>query len=276
MAIKKYLRAIWAENIKEWKIELSYKVDFLRTFIDPIVYLLPYLLYGTAIVGGRHSEALKRLTGISDIISFILLGYIFIGFMNMALWAMGFSLRKEQYYGTLEQVFATPVPRWVFTLGMAFHSTIHQTLILLCQIIIINLLFTLHFNISGILPSLIVIALMLLSLYGFGMIIASLTLILKQGWLISEALSGIMMVITPLAYPLAVLPIFLRKIAYFSPSTYGIIATRYFLLNEKLEIPLLTIYLRLFLLSIIWITIGLILFYLIDKKTRQSGTLHTY
>lgn len=274
--IKKYLRAIWAENIKEWKIELSYKTDFLRTFIDPIIYLLPYLLYGMAIVGGRESQELKRLTGMGDIVSFILLGYIFIGFMNMALWAMGFSLRKEQYYGTLEQVFSTPVPRWVFTLGMALHSTLHQTLILLFQIIIINLIFTLRFNLSGILPSLIVIALMILSLYGFGMMIAGLTLILKQGWLVSEALSGIMMVITPIAYPLAVLPIFLKKASFFIPSTYGIIATRHFLLKEKLEIPLSAIYLRLFLLTIIWISFGLIVFYLIDKKTRKTGTLHTY
>ncbi|MCX7837605.1 MAG: hypothetical protein N2323_06660, partial [candidate division WOR-3 bacterium] len=119
-------------------------------------------------------------------------------------------------------------------------------------------------------------ALMILSLYGFGMMIAGLTLILKQGWLVSEALSGIMMVITPIAYPLAVLPIFLRKASYFIPSTYGIIGTRHFLLNERLEIPLTTIYLRLFLLTIVWISFGLIVFYLIDKKTRKTGTLHTY
>jgi|UniRef100_A0A7V5XZD3 ABC-2 type transport system permease protein len=272
----KYLKAIWAENVKEWKIELSYKADFLRTFIDPIVYLLPYLLYGQAIVGGRFSRQLEKLTGISDIISFILLGYIFIGFMNMALWAMGFSLRKEQYYGTLEHVFATPVPRWVFTLGMALHSTLHQTLILLFQIIFINLIFRLYFNISGILPSLIAIALMLLSLYGFGMMVAGLTLTLKQGWLVSEALSGIMMVITPIAYPLAILPIFLRKLSYFVPTTYGIIATRHFLLKENLNLPLSIIYFRLFLLTIIWILFGLTIFYLIDKRVRKSGTLHTY
>jgi ABC-2 type transport system permease protein len=272
----KYLKAIWAENVKEWKIELSYKADFLRTFIDPIVYLLPYLLYGQAIVGGRFSRQLEKLTGISDIISFILLGYIFIGFMNMALWAMGFSLRKEQYYGTLEHVFATPVPRWVFTLGMALHSTLHQTLILLFQIIFVNLIFRLYFNISGILPSLIAIALMLLSLYGFGMMVAGLTLTLKQGWLVSEALSGIMMVITPIAYPLAILPIFLRKLSYFVPTTYGIIATRHFLLKENLNLPLSIIYFRLFLLTIIWILFGLTIFYLIDKRVRKSGTLHTY
>jgi len=272
----KYLKAIWAENVKEWKIELSYKADFLRTFIDPIVYLLPYLLYGQAIVGGRFSSQLEKLTGISDIISFILLGYIFIGFMNMALWAMGFSLRKEQYYGTLEQVFATPVPRWVFTLGMALHSTLHQTLILLFQIIFVNLIFRLYFNISGLLPSLIAIALMLLSLYGFGMMVAGLTLTLKQGWLISEALSGIMMVITPIAYPLAILPIFLKKLSYFVPTTYGIIATRHFLLKENLDFPLSLIYFRLFLLTIIWLFFGLIVFYIIDKRVRKSGTLHTY
>ena len=56
-----YARAIWAENIKEWKIELCYKADFARTLVDPVVFLLPYLLYGVALVGGRQSEHLKEL-----------------------------------------------------------------------------------------------------------------------------------------------------------------------------------------------------------------------
>jgi len=108
------------------------------------------------------------------------------------------------------------------------------------------------------------------------MMVAGLTLTLKQGWLISEALSGIMMVITPIAYPLAILPIFLKKLSYFVPTTYGIIATRHFLLKENLDFPLSVIYFRLFLLTIIWLFFGLIVFYIIDKKVRKSGTLHTY
>ncbi len=193
--IVSYLRAIWAENVKEWKLELAYKADFIRSLIDPLVYLLPHLLYGIAIVGGRSSSHLAKLAGSSDIITFVILGYIFIGFLNMALWAMGFSLRKEQYYGTLESVFAAPVPRWVFALGMAAHSTLHQSLIVIFQLVVMYLIFTFTAKDGGILPSLGLIALMLFALYGLGMMVAALTLVFKQGWLISEALSSILMVI---------------------------------------------------------------------------------
>jgi ABC-2 type transport system permease protein len=271
-----YLQAIWAENIKEWKIELTYKADFVRGLIDPLVYVLPYLLYGIALVGGRNSPSLAKLTGTGDLITFVTLGYIFIGFLNMALWAMGFSLRKEQYYGTLEAVFAAPVPRWVFALGMAAHSTMHQGLMISIQLIVISLVFKLTVNAGGIVPSLAVVGVMLIALYGFGMMVASLTLIFKQGWLISEALSALIMVITPIAYPLAVLPIFMQKAAMTLPTTYGILTVRHFLVGEKMGFSVASSFLRLAGLGVIWVAFGLIVFAFIDKKTRSSGTLAHY
>jgi|UniRef100_A0A7C3YS87 ABC-2 type transport system permease protein len=271
-----YLRAIWAENIKEWKLELAYKADFVRGLIDPLVYLLPHLFYGIAIVGGRSSPFLEKLSGSGDIISFVILGYIFIGFLNMALWAMGFSLRKEQFHGTLEAVFASPVPRWVFALGMACHSTLHQSIIVIFQLVVMYFIFSFTVKVSGILPSLLIIALMLFALYGFGMMVAALTLIFKQGWLVSEALSGIMMVITPIAYPLAVLPVFMQKAALFVPATYGVLGVRHFLIGERLPFSPLSLFLRLLLLCLIWITFGILVFNLIDRYTRRQGILQTY
>ncbi|MEO0115627.1 MAG: ABC transporter permease [candidate division WOR-3 bacterium] len=271
-----YLRAIWAENIKEWKIELTYKADFLRGLIDPLVYVLPYLLYGIALVGGRNSQSLEKLTGTGDLITFVTLGYIFIGFLNMALWAMGFSLRKEQYWGTLEAVFAAPVPRWVYALGMAVHSTMHQGLMIALQLIVISLVFKLSVNISGIVPSLAVVGVMLIALYGLGMMIASLTLIFKQGWLISEALSSLIMIVTPIAYPLAVLPIVMQKVAMVLPTTYGILTVRHFLIGEKMGFSVATSFFRLLILCVLWVAFGLIVFAFIDKKTRSSGTLAHY
>jgi len=274
--VRHYARAIWAENIKEWKLELCYKADFVRTLIDPVIFLLPYLLYGVALVGGRNSENLKELVGTSDIITFVTLGYIFIGFMNMALWAMGFSLRKEQYYGTLESVFASPVPRWVFTLGMSCHSILHQGLIILVQLGAIFAVFSITVNPSGILPSLLIVALMLVALYGIGMMMASTTLVFKQGWIVSEILASIVMVITPIAYPLAVLPVFLQKAALAVPTTYGILGVRHFLLGEQMGFSVGTAFLRLALLCVAWVVFGLVIFALIDRYTRRSGTLSHY
>uniref|UniRef100_A0A7V3V096 Transport permease protein n=1 Tax=candidate division WOR-3 bacterium TaxID=2052148 RepID=A0A7V3V096_UNCW3 len=274
--LRHYGSAVWAENIKEWKLELTYKADFARGLIDPVVYLLPYLLYGVALVGGRNSENLKRLVGTSDIITFITLGYVFIGFLNMALWAMGFSLRKEQFYGTLESVFAAPVPRWVFTMGMALHSILHQLLMICVQLIFILAIFSLKLNPIGIIPTLLVIALMLIALYGIGMFMASFTLIFKQGWLVSEALASILMVLTPIAYPLAVLPVFMQKLALFVPTTYGILTARHFLTGEQIDFTLTEALFRLGLLSLLWVAFGLAVFALIERQTRRAGTLSHY
>jgi len=274
--LRHYAAAVWAENIKEWKLELTYKADFARSLIDPVVYLLPYLLYGVALVGGRQSANLEKLVGTSDLVTFVTLGYIFIGFLNMALWAMGFSLRKEQYYGTLESVFAAPVPRWVFTMGMSAHSILHQLLMIVVQIVFIMLVFSLTIKPAGLLPSLGIVGLMLIAMYGIGMLMASLTLIFKQGWLISEALASILMVITPIAYPLAVLPVFLQKAALVVPTTYGILTVRHFLLGERLGFSIADAFLRVALLGVVWVSFGLVVFTLIDKSTRRSGTLSHY
>jgi ABC-2 type transport system permease protein len=274
--LRHYANAVWAENIKEWKLELTYPLDFVRSLIDPVVYLLPYVLYGVALVGGRFSPNLQKLVGTSDIVSFITIGYVFIGFMNMALWAMGFSLRKEQMYGTLEAVFAAPVPRWVFTMGMSMHSILHQFLMIAVQVVFILAVFSLKVNPLGLLPSLAMIGLMLVALYGIGMIMASTTLIFKQGWLISEALGSLLMVVTPIAYPLAVLPVFMQKVALAVPTTYGILAARHFLIGEQMGFSVGTAFLRVAVLCVLWVVFGLVVFTLIDKYTRRSGTLSHY
>jgi ABC-2 type transport system permease protein len=271
-----YLRAINAENIKEWKIELTYKPDFIRQFFEPFVYLFPYFLYGFALLGGRYSEHLKSMTGISDMVAYTFIGYLFIGFLNTACWAMGFSLRKEQWFGTLETIFVAPVPRWVYVAGMALHSTCHQGLIMLIQAVVITTFFAIVLQMSGIFVTLVVVLLMLLGLYGLGIIVAGLTIALKQWWVVSEALSTLIVVVTPIAYPLAVLPLVLRRASMFLPTTYGIIGVRHLLLGEELVVSLPTIFLRLTLILVVWLTFGMIVFLIMDRYGRRKGSLSIY
>ncbi len=273
---KIYLVAMWAECIKEWKIELTYKADFIRGLIEPFIYVLPYLLFGIALVGGRQSAALLKIAGTGDIVTFVVIGYIFMGFLNTALWAMGFALRKEQFYGTLEAVFVTPIPRWVFVGGMAMHSTMHQGLIILAQLLLLSIFFRLIFNINGVFPGMSIIGLMLIALYGIGTMMAALALIFKEGWIVSQVLSSVINVITPVAYPLAILPLFLQKAALLFPTTYGIITIRHFLIGEKLPFSVTASFIRLSLLTIFWVTFGLVVFTIIDRKTRREGTLGHY
>ncbi|MFQ6089612.1 MAG: ABC transporter permease [Candidatus Methanofastidiosia archaeon] len=271
-----YARAVNAENVKEWRIELSYRVDFVRGMLEPLIYVLPFLLYGIAITGGRFSENLLKLTGTGDMITYTVIGYLFMGFLNTAVWGMGYALRKEQFYGTLESIFVAPVPRWVYVLGMAFHSTFHQSLIIGFQIILIYGIFGLYLKISGLLPSLLIVAVMMLALYGLGIMVSALTLIFKEGWIVSEILHSVITIVTPIAYPLAVLPTFLQKLSTAFPTTYGILGIRHYLMGEVIGFSIFEIFSRMILLAILWIGFGLFIFNIVDRKVRREGTLGEY
>ena len=276
MNLRHYLRAINAENIKEWKIELTYRVDFIRGLFEPLFYVLPAILYGMAIVGGRYSENLEKLTGTGNLITYTVIGYVFMGFLETAVWGMGFALRKEQWYGTIEQVFAAPVPRWVYVMGMALHSTMHQGLIIIMQSVVIYFIFGLVLDIGGILPSLLIIGIMMISLYGLGILLSSLVLIFKEGWIISEILYSFMIIVTPIAYPLAVLPSILQKISMYMPTTYGISTIRHFLIGESLGFSVFDAVLRLLVIGVLWVIFGLFIFNIVDRRVRNKGELGTY
>jgi ABC-type polysaccharide/polyol phosphate export permease len=102
------------------------------------------------------------------------------------------------------------------------------------------------------------------------------TIALKQWWVVSEALSTLIVVVTPIAYPLVVLPIVLRKVSMFLPTTYGIMGVRHFLLGEQLVVSLPAIFLRLLIILFVWLFFGMCVFLFMDRYGRKRGSLAIY
>lgn len=274
--LKAELRAIWECNIKEWKIELAYPINFIRQCIEPLIFLLPFLIYGLVLIGGRFSETLMQLVGTGDIVTYIFTGYMVMGFIGTAVWAMGFSIRKEQWYGTLESIYVTPTSRLSLVLGMALHSVVHQSIGTLLEFAVIYAVFGLVLKIEGILPALLIFALMMLALGGFGIFISSLALIFKEGWIISEGFYSILMILSPVAYPLTVLPNIAQQVSTVFPTAPALVGMRSFLIENYTPEILGNIFLHLLLLDAAWILFGIFIFYLTDSYVRKRGTLGKY
>jgi len=274
--LKAELKAVWQSNIKDWKIEFAYPVSFIRQLISPLVFLLPFLLYGLALVGGRYSPNLKQLVGTGDVVAFIFTGYIMMGFIGTAVWAMGFSIRRERWFGTLEAIYVTPSSRLGQVLGMALHSTVHQILGTIIQFIVIYLTFGLALKIEGILPALAIFALMMLALYGFGIVISALGLILKEGWVVSDSLYSIMMILSPVAYPLAVLPTVAQQASYLFPTAPALIGMRSFLIENYQPEVAGNVFLHLLGLGAAWILFGIVVFRITDVYVRKRGMLKKF
>ncbi|MCZ2809258.1 MAG: ABC transporter permease [Candidatus Bathyarchaeota archaeon] len=274
--LKAELKAVWESNIKDWKIEFAYPVSFIRQLISPLVFLLPFLLYGLVLIGGTYSENLAQLVGTGDVVAFIFTGYIMMGFIGTAVWAMGFSIRRERWFGTLEAIYVTPSSRLGQVLGMALHSTVHQILGTIIQFIVIYLTFGLALKIEGILPALGIFALMMLALYGFGIVISALGLILKEGWVVSDSLYSIMMILSPVAYPLAVLPTVAQQASYLFPTAPALIGMRSFLIENYRPEVVGNVFLHLLALGAAWILFGIVVFRLTDVYVRKRGMLKKF
>ena len=271
--LKAELRAIWESYNKDWKIEFAYPVSFIRQLISPLVFLLPFLLYGIALVGGEYSPSLEQLVGTGDVVTFIFTGYMLMGFIGTAVWAMGFSIRRERWFGTLEAIYVTPTSRLGQVLGMALHSTVHQILGTIVQFIVIYLTFGLGLKIEGILPALAIFALMMVALYGFGIVISALGMILKEGWVVSDSLYTIMMILSPVAYPLAVLPTVAQQASYIFPTAPALIGMRSFLITNYQPEVLGNVFLHLLGLGAAWILFDIVVFRLTDVYVRKRGML---
>ena len=274
--LKAELKAVWESHIKDWRIEFAYPVSFIRQLISPLVFLLPFLLYGLALVGGRYSPNLEQLVGTGDVVTFIFTGYMLMGFIGTAVWAMGFSIRRERWFGTLEAIYVTPSSRLGQVLGMALHSTVHQTLGTIIQLIVIYLTFGLALKIEGILPALGIFALMMLALYGFGIVISALGLILKEGWVVSDALYSIMTILSPVAYPLVVLPTLAQQASALFPTAPALIGMRSFLLENYHAEAFGNVFLHLLGLGAAWILFGVLIFRLTDGYVRKRGMLKKF
>jgi ABC-2 type transport system permease protein len=271
--LKAELKAVWEASIKDWKIEFAYPVSFIRQLISPLIFLMPFLLYGLALIGGRYSENLAELVGNGDMVAFIFTGYIMMGFIGTAVWAMGFSIRRERWFGTLEAIYVTPSSRLGQVLGMALHSTVYQILGTIIQFIVIYFTFGLALKIEGILPAMAIFALMMLALYGFGIVISALGLILKEGWVVSDSLYSIMSILSPVAYPLAVLPTVAQQASYLFPTAPALDGMRSFLIENYQPEVVGNVFLYLIGLGIAWILFGIVVFRLTDVYVRKRGML---
>lgn len=180
---------IKAEVIKYMKVLLCYPMELVFWYVFPILWVVPFIFQGQALVRGLTSRSFANLTGTDQYIPYILNTYV------------------------------------------------------------------------------------VSVLYGLGIMVSALTLIFKEGWIISEILVSTISIVTPIAYPPAVLPSMLQRVALFFPTTYGIMGIRHFLVGEILHFTVYDAFLRLIILGIVWTVLDVFVSTLLTKKCEERGLL---
>jgi ABC-2 type transport system permease protein len=260
---------------KAWKIRKRYPLSLAFFAFAPLLWLLPHLIYGTAVTGGRYSAKLESLIGFGDVLVFTALGLVFIALFHTTMWGTAYSIRDEEFLGTLDNMYIAPISRFSIILGNSAFSISQAAVGCTLQMIIIGVWYKDSFNIGNLLLATVFMVLAIIMVQGVSMVLVSFVFWQKEGWRSILIVHSVLMFLTPIAFPIVVLPNYLQGIAKLNPLTFAIEGFRdAYLFGVSFEVMR---YLFILIIAVpILLALGIIIFQITEKLLRKKALLGQY
>jgi len=253
------LKTIEAEALKFYYDVKRYLFNYLVGIVSTTIFLSG-IYYGLRLLYVRAGEETAFV------------GLLLWLFSSSAISGLTDILAEERYLGTLERISATKSP----FISIVVSRLIVNFLFGLLQFVIIGSILYLLFrpNLAPLFPSskvffmpLIVSIFLLISLYGFGFLIGSLSLIFKRVGAFSSVLEYLILFFSGIVIPWEKIPFFLRVFANFLPMTWGIRT----LILIKMGVPFLFSFLNCVLYSLVVVLVGILTFHCAVIIVKRKG-----
>ncbi len=253
-----------------------YPTFFIALIIWPIIYPFAYIFVCEALAGPDNVavSTFAGLAGTDDYTSYIVIGAMFWWWFNMILWGFGSSLRQEQVRGTLESNWLAPAPKVFLLLGSAWADLLVCLGMLGVSWLSGRFLYGVRM-LGSIWHLLTVVAVSVPSIYGIGIIFASLVLVAKETNSFVYFTRGLITVFAGITYPIAVLPGWMSAISRALPLTHSINAVRAIATGSSLGA--VSSELQYLLISgAVLLAAGLLIFFRVQRHMLNSGTVGQY
>jgi ABC-2 type transport system permease protein len=257
---------------KKTLVEFSrYPIAFVATFAQILMILAMFMLAAVVFMG---SEA-----GLADLAGIMVYGFILNMFLIFVLWEIGFSIREEQYRGTLESLYLSPANKFSNLISRIFAIASWTVVMVVAALVVVNYyvgglpmndvllaIFVLFFSITGIL--------------GIGFAVSAIVLRLKESAeLLVNVLQFFFMIVCAMFFPFYALPDeVLNYVSRWIPLSYGVDSFRSILVgqtpelisNVGIEIVIVVLF------GILSPLVGYFLYKHNERKARQEGSLAEY
>lgn len=249
---------------------LAYPLALLMTMVSLLSQPVIYYFVAQLVDSGQNVGG--------DYYTFVFLGFVVSTMMNGALSAFSGQLDFMLGNGTFETLLVEPVGwRWL-SFGMVMwpiFRTVATTLI----IAVIGLALGAQINVAQLPFALLVIALGVASAHAVGVLAASVKVLSKRADPVLSLYQLGMLVLSGVAFPVSLLPGFLRALAYCLPMTYVLTAVRKLLMEDGGAIsgpsPGLSVLMLVLFLGVVY-PVGLWLFGRSLEYGRKLGILAGY
>jgi ABC-2 type transport system permease protein len=212
-----------------------------------------------------------KFVGLTDPL-YIVLGNILLMPISNSIYGVSMAIANEKDFGALSYLLGSPAPRAPLFLGRALFQIVDGFITVAVALPIA--IFFFHMNLSIMNLPLVIFCTILITVTtsGIGFLMGSISLITRDGWMITTTIGLALYILVGVNFPVSALPESLQTVAYALPITRGMIAARMALAGAGwLEVlPLLTGEL---LIGIVYILIGFGLFQILERRSLVNGAL---
>ena len=261
-----------ASFLKDLRSYFRYPAWVIGEFLSTPLWFFFFALGVTLFVPAASATG---VSGPSTGFTYFFFGFVFIILFSTSVWGVGQSVRNEQESGTLEQFFLAPSNRATLILGRWARIFLTDSLIISYTTLLLYVLGGTAIALLN--PTLFLLSLGLyeLSLIGFGLFMAGLTMRIKAYNSIGNLIFFGYMIFTGALFPVAVLPQPARYFSMLIPFTYLNDIMRHAALGTPTMLPASLEYPLAILAAVGMLTFGFVAFNKIEQDARVKGSIAT-
>lgn len=251
----------------------SYRMVFFTDAFSLVIQAFLFSLVGKLI---NNSAMPVYGTTHANWIEFGAVGIAVGAFVQIGLHRVASSIRQEQLMGTLDSLLLTPTRVVTMQIGSAMYDLIYVPIRTLVFLIFVVVTFGAHFHTSGLLPSLLMMAVFVPLVWGLGILSAAGALTFRRGSGGLGFAATLLVLGSGAAFPLSVTPHWFQSLDYWNPIARAMDGMRESLIGGTGWSGLGPDFATVGPAAAIALTLGLIAFSRALRRERRRGTLGVY
>jgi ABC-2 type transport system permease protein len=251
-----YPRVIGQQRDTSWML-----FDVLMPFGSMVAYVLVY----------------RAINAPDEYVGFVVMGGAMTAFWMNILWSMSSQLYWEKETGNLGLYIAAPGSMMAILLGMALGGLVATSLRALVVTVAGSLMFHVQYQIASFWQLFTVFVLAMIALYGMGMMMASIFLLLgREAWHMVNLAQEPVFLASGFYFPIKSFPFWVAAAASIIPLTLGMDAMRQLVFPSGFKIGFLTVSVEigiLLVLSVVFLVAAKFLLAYMEKLAIREGRL---
>lgn len=254
-------RIMWSYLSRDWRHELSYKLNFAAFLAYPVIWVSVFAILGQVVEGA----------GVAGFATFIVLGTIMWRFVHVGFFEGAITMRWEQWIGTFKHVFMTPrhplVPVAAQTLSGLSMSLVNLAIMVATA----EWLFGVRLGITPL--GFLFILMGWASILGFGLAITGLAMLHKQVDVVYRTVFFSFQLFSGVFFDWRILPEALQVVSIALPITHALDGLRMSSAGQAVPASLFWLIL---LTGLGALAIGALVLHVSQERARRKGILEDY